>query len=151
MEENGRQVSFIFRGTEETKEDRIRYIRTNELLASDAESARTYYHYASDEIGNITHVVEDNHVLNHYEYDVWGKLTVCEETIDKIRMYNDYTVTLKVDSMIIQRNIITNLEINSLEHLYKLKPLTENFSLNINKSQIAREVDVDRRTVDTKG
>ncbi len=72
MEENGRLVSFIFRGTEiimeETQEDRICYIRTNELLAS-------------DEIGNITHVVEDNHVLNHYEYDVWGNLTVCEETV----------------------------------------------------------------------
>ena len=27
-------------------------------------------------------------------------------------MYNDYTVTLKVDSMIIQRNIITNLELS---------------------------------------
>ncbi len=50
--------------------------------------------------------------------------------------------------MIIQSNIITNLEINSLEDLYKLKPLTENFSLNINKSQIARELGVDRRTVD---
>ena len=53
--------------------------------------------------------------------------------------------------MILQSNIITNLAINSLEDLYKLKPLTENFSLNINKSQIGREVDVDRRTVDTKG
>ena len=73
---------------EETKEDRIRYIRTNELLASDAESARTYYHYASDEIGNITHVVEDNHVLNHYEYDVWGNLTVCEEAVENRFKYN---------------------------------------------------------------
>ena len=50
--------------------------------------------------------------------------------------------------MILQSNIITNLEINSLEDLYKLKPLTENSSLNINKSQIARELGVDRRTVD---
>ena len=92
MEENGRLVSFIFRGTEvvteETKEDRIRYIRTNELLASDAESARTYYHYASDEIGNITHVVNDTNVINHYEYDVWGNQTVCEETIENRFQYN---------------------------------------------------------------
>ena len=50
--------------------------------------------------------------------------------------------------MILQSNIITNLAINSLEDLYKLKPLTENSSLNINKSQIARELGVDRRTVD---
>lgn len=50
--------------------------------------------------------------------------------------------------MILQSNIITNLEIHSLEDLYKLKPLTENSSLSINKSQIARELGVDRRTVD---
>lgn len=62
-------------------------------------------------------------------------------------MYNRYTVALEVNSMILQNNIITNLEINSLEDLYKLKPLTENSSLNINKSQIARELDVDRRTI----
>ena len=63
-------------------------------------------------------------------------------------MYNGYTVTLEVDSMILKNNIIVNLEIHSLEDLYKLKPLTENSSLNINKSQIARELGVDRRTVD---
>ena len=50
--------------------------------------------------------------------------------------------------MILTSNIITNLEINSLEDLYKLKTLVENSSLNINKSQIARELEVDRRTVD---
>ena len=47
MEENGKLVQFIFQGTEvlaeETQEEKIRYIRTHELLASDAESARTYY------------------------------------------------------------------------------------------------------------
>ena len=63
-------------------------------------------------------------------------------------MYNYYTVTMEVDSMILKSNIITDIKINSLEDLYKLKPLTENSSLNINKSQIARELDVDRRTVD---
>ena len=55
---------------------------------------------------------------------------------------------MEVDSMILTSNITTNLIINSLEDLYKLKPFTENSSLNINKSQIARELDVDRRTVD---
>ena len=66
----------------------------------------------------------------------------------KIKMYNCYTVTMEVNSMILTSNIITNLEINSLEDLYKLKSLVENSSLNINKSQIARELEVDRRTVD---
>jgi len=47
--------------------------------------------------------------------------------------------------MIIKSNIILNLKINSVEDLYKLKPLKENSSININKSQIAREPGVDRR------
>ena len=85
MEENGKLVQFIFRGTEvvaeETQEEKIRYIRTHELLASDAESARTYYYYASDEMGSITHVTAGNEVLNRYEYDAWGNAEVCEEQV----------------------------------------------------------------------
>ena len=80
MEENGKLVQFIFRGTEvvaeETQEEKIRYIRAGELLASDAESARTYYHYASDEMGSITHVTAGNEILNRYEYDAWGNAEV---------------------------------------------------------------------------
>ena len=60
MEENGNLVQFIFQDreivAEEKKEETVRYIRGLELLASDAENARTYYHYASDEMGSITHV-----------------------------------------------------------------------------------------------
>ena len=99
-----------------------------ELLASDAEYARTYYHYASDELGSITHVVEglgketavtgqgngpvldgqgngsvlagqvnelvasgdvpENSILNRYEYDAWGNLTVCEETVPNRFRFN---------------------------------------------------------------
>lgn len=50
--------------------------------------------------------------------------------------------------MIIKSPIITDLEINRLEDLHKLKPLMEASNLKINKSQIARELEVDRRTVD---
>lgn len=50
--------------------------------------------------------------------------------------------------MILKSNIIVDLKIESLEDLYKLKPLMENSSFHINKSQIARELGVDRRTVD---
>ena len=85
MEENGKLVQFIFRGTEvvaeETQEEKIRYTRAGELLASDAESARTYYHYASDEMGSITHVTAGNEILNRYEYDAWGNAEVCEEQV----------------------------------------------------------------------
>ena len=55
---------------------------------------------------------------------------------------------MEVNSMILKSSIIVDLKINSLEDLYKLKPFTENSSININKSQIARELGVDRRTVD---
>ena len=50
--------------------------------------------------------------------------------------------------MIINSNIITDLKIESVNDLYKLKPFMEDSTLKINKSQIARELDVDRRTVD---
>lgn len=92
VEENGKLVSFLYRGTEviaeETKEETIRYIRTQELLASDAEHAKTYYHYASDEMGSITHVAEESSVLNWYEYDAWGNIAACQETIENRFRFN---------------------------------------------------------------
>ena len=60
----------------------MRYIRTHELLASDAEHARTYYHYASDEMGSITHVTGGEEVLNRYSYDAWGNIIDREETVE---------------------------------------------------------------------
>lgn len=50
--------------------------------------------------------------------------------------------------MIIKTNIIKNLYISSVNDLYKLKPFMEDGTLKINKSQIARELEIDRRTVD---
>lgn len=50
--------------------------------------------------------------------------------------------------MILNNQIITDIKINSLYDLYKLKPFLEEGTLKINKSQIARELEVDRRTVD---
>ena len=92
MEEDGRLVQFIFRGDEIAAEEKdgsvIRYIRGYDLIASDAESARTYYHYASDEMSSITHVAEGTDVLNHYEYDAWGNTTVCEETVENRFRFN---------------------------------------------------------------
>ncbi len=86
MEENGRLVQFIYRDREvvleEREEEKVRYIRTKELLASDACHARTWYHYASDELGSITHVEQAGEILNHYDYDSWGNLTACEERVE---------------------------------------------------------------------
>ena len=50
--------------------------------------------------------------------------------------------------MILKNRIITNIKIESVNDLYKLKPFLEDGTLKINKSQIARELEVDRRTVD---
>lgn len=50
--------------------------------------------------------------------------------------------------MIIKSDNITDLKIDSLKDLYKLRPLLEGGMLKINKSQIGRELGVDRRTVD---
>lgn len=49
--------------------------------------------------------------------------------------------------MIITTNINTTLEINKLEDLHKLKPIMEANNMKVNKSQIARELGVDPRTV----
>ena len=61
-----------------------RLIRGTELIAtnSSADSARTYYHYASDEMGSTTHIVDEaGAVQNRYEYDAWGNITAQEEAI----------------------------------------------------------------------
>ena len=50
--------------------------------------------------------------------------------------------------MILNNQIITDIKIDSVKDLYKLKPFLEEGTLKINKSQIARELEVDRRTVD---
>ena len=44
--------------------------------------------------------------------------------------------------MIIKNEIITDLKIRSVKDLYKLKPFMERTSLKINKSQIARELNL---------
>ena len=49
--------------------------------------------------------------------------------------------------MIIKNNIIAELKISSVKDLNKLKSFMEDSTLKINKSQIARELEIDRRTV----
>lgn len=50
--------------------------------------------------------------------------------------------------MYITLDVQTDFEINSLSDLPKFKQLMENLKMKINKSQLAREMGVDRRTVD---
>ena len=54
----------------------------------------------------------------------------------------------EVISMYIQLDIQTDFEIKSLTDLAKLKLLMENLKMKINRSQLARELGVDRRTID---
>lgn len=55
---------------------------------------------------------------------------------------------LEVISMYISINVETDFKIKSLEDLPKLKQLMEHLKMKINKSQLARDLDVDRRTID---
>src|SRR3712207_4452678 len=49
--------------------------------------------------------------------------------------------------MIIQMNINSEIQIDKLEDLHKLNLIMEENNLKVNKSQIARELGVDPRTV----
>ena len=49
--------------------------------------------------------------------------------------------------MIYKQNLTTDIEIIKLADLHKLKPLIKERILKVNNSQIARELEVDRRTV----
>jgi len=49
--------------------------------------------------------------------------------------------------MIYSYEINTDIEVKCLEDLHKLKPVIENTDIKVNKSALARELNVDRRTV----
>ncbi len=80
-------AAFIFNSAKEVvteTEDRtvLHYIRGSELIVRNTDAVRTYYHYDSDEMGSIIHVTdEEENLLNRYEYDAWGNLTLEEEQV----------------------------------------------------------------------
>jgi RHS repeat-associated protein len=85
VEENGKLVQFLYSGkeiiVEKTQDETMRYVRGYGILSTDSEKARTYYHYVSDEANSVTHVIDENSVLNKYEYDAFGNTTLCEENV----------------------------------------------------------------------
>lgn len=87
VEENGKLVQFLFQNrevvAEKTVDQVVRYVRDEyTIVASDCENARTYYHYASDELGSTTHVINgENEVVNRYLYDAFGNTVECEEQV----------------------------------------------------------------------
>ena len=92
MEENGQLVQFIFNTNKEVIAEKENewtiYIRGSEILASSNDHARTYYHYANDEMGSCTHIVDDSKVLNEYEYDAWGNVVNKKETVKNRFKFN---------------------------------------------------------------
>ena len=62
--------------------------------------------------------------------------------------YNNQVTYVEDYYMIMNYTVNSNLEIKSLLDLPKLKILVEELKLKINKSQLARELGVDRRLID---
>ncbi len=115
VEENGKLVQYIFNRdreviVEESEEKGvIRYVRGLELICSDTESARNYYHYAADsngedssedtEKGNCNYYVTDEHgsisyilnekagIENEYTYDAFGNIRSRSEKVHNIFAY----------------------------------------------------------------
>ncbi len=85
MEENEQLVQFIFNTKKEIVAEKENewtiYIRGSELLASSNDYAKTYYHYANDEMGSCIYIADNNKILNKYEYDAWGNILSQKETI----------------------------------------------------------------------
>lgn len=109
MEENGRLVQFLYSGKEVVaeKEDDgnvIRYIRGYQLISSDNEKAKVYYHYASNELGSVTHIVNGNVKRSPYkleygmriagsDYDKKEKKNNCFSIINRKKVAdNDFRV-----------------------------------------------------------
>ena len=97
MEENGQLVQFLFNKereviAEETGNNVIRYVRGLGIISSDSESARTYYHYVSDNQGSVrlilTDTVNDRRIRNYYCYDAFGESIISHEDVHNRFRFN---------------------------------------------------------------
>ncbi len=97
MEENSQLVKFLFNEereviAEETGNDVIRYVRGLGIISSDSESARTYYHYVSDNQGSVrlilTDTVNDRRIRNYYCYDAFGESVISHEDVHNRFRFN---------------------------------------------------------------
>ena len=64
VEENKRLTQYIYNQDKQAvveiqENEPNRIIRGDQILSSDSENAKLYYHYMSDERGSITHIVGD--------------------------------------------------------------------------------------------
>ncbi len=97
MEENGQLVKILFNEekeviAEETDDGVIRYIRGLGIISSDSESARTYYHYVSDNQGSVrlilTDMANDRRIRNYYCYDAFGESVISHEDVHNRFRFN---------------------------------------------------------------
>ncbi len=97
MEENGQLVQFLYNEereiiAEETDDGVIRYIRGLGIISSDSESARTYYHYVSDNQGSVrlilTDTINDRRIRNYYCYDAFGECVISHEDVHNRFRFN---------------------------------------------------------------
>ena len=97
MEENGQLVQFLFNEqkeviAEETDGEVIRYICGLGIISSDSESARTYYHYVSDNQGSVrlilTDTINDRRIRNYYCYDAFGESVISHEDVHNRFRFN---------------------------------------------------------------
>ena len=97
MEENGQLVKFLFNEekeviAEQTDDGVIRYIRGLGIISSDSESARTYYHYVSDNQGSVrlilTDTANDRRIRNYYCYDAFGESVISHEDVHNRFRFN---------------------------------------------------------------
>ncbi len=97
MEKNGQLVKFLFNEekeviSEETGNDVIRYICGFGIISSNSESARTYYHYVSDNQGSVrlilTDTVNDRRIRNYYCYDAFGESVISHEDVHNRFRFN---------------------------------------------------------------
>ncbi len=89
LEEDGRLVQFIYNRNREVIAEEsgeaglIRYIRGLGLISSDSEGAKTYYHYVSDHLGSISHVLNEKaETENEYVYDAFGNMVGSSENVE---------------------------------------------------------------------
>ena len=119
MEENGRLVQFLYNENREVVAEKdysgniIRYIRGLGLISSDSENAKMYYHYVCDGQGSVSHIIrggdkengaavqdkDQDRVLNHYEYDVFGNTISCAERVANRFRYQSGSKTVNPNAL----------------------------------------------------
>ncbi len=77
---------------EKTDDEVMRYIRGLGIISSDSESARTYYHYVSDNQGSVrlilTDTANDRRLRNYYCYDAFGESIISHEDVHNRFRFN---------------------------------------------------------------